>query len=265
MTERQIGRVQTLWRYPVKSLRGETVTEAEITDRGIAGDRVMALRELDRGGIMSARFWAAMLELGARYDAAAADSETGIHIDFPNGPAVRADDPAAQSLLSERFGRPIRLEKVRRDRPTADELAAVMRGDAMPPARDFFDEDVLHLIASGTLTHLRRLQPASDFDPRRFRANIYIDTCDSNDGFIEDQWLGGTLAIGETVRIAGLCPAIRCAITTHPQPGLPHDPAILRTAAQHHRAYVGVFASVAEPGLVRVGDPVVLVMNPEGA
>jgi len=222
------------------------------------GDRLIALRELDRGGIMGARFWAAMLDLGARYEITKATSETGIHIDFPDGRTIRADDPAAQSLLSERFGRTIRLEKVRRDRPTDDELAAMMRGDLMPPARDFFDEDVLHLVASGTLAHLRRLQPTSDFDLRRFRANIYIDTGDATDGFIEDQWLGGTLTIGETARIAGLCPAIRCAITTHPQPGLPHDPAILRTAAQHHQAYVGVFASVAEPGLVRVGDAVVL-------
>jgi uncharacterized protein YcbX len=258
LTERQIGRVQALWRYPVKSLRGEAVIDAEITDHGMEGDRVMAMRELDRGGIMSARFWAAMLELGARYDAAASNLEAGIAIDFPDGRTIRADNPAVPALLSERFGRAIQLEKVRRDRPTAAELAAVMRGDAMPPARDFFDEDVLHLVASGTLAHLRQLQPDSDFDPRRFRANIYIDTGDANDGFIEDEWLGGTLAIGETVRIAGLCPAIRCAITTHPQPGLPHDPAILRTAAQHHRAYVGVFASVAEPGKVRVGDPVVL-------
>jgi uncharacterized protein YcbX len=258
LTKRQIGRVQALWRYPVKSLRGEAVREAEITDRGVGGDRLMALRELDRGGVMSARFWAAMLDLGARYDDTAASLEAGIVIDLPDGRTIRADDPAAAKSLSALFGRAIRLEKVRRDQLTEDERAAVMRGGAMPPSRDFFDEDVLHLIASGTLAHLRKLQPESDFDPRRFRANIYIDTGEATDGFIEDQWLGGTLEIGETVRIAGLCPAIRCAITTHPQPGLRHDPAILRTAWQHHQAYVGVFASVAEPGPVRVGDAVVL-------
>ena len=258
MTKRSIGRVQSLWRYPVKSLRGEQLSEAEITDHGVKGDRVMALRELDRGGIMSARFWAAMLDLQSRSETAAAGTASAIHIDFPDGRSLRADDPSLPAILSAMFGRPVRLEKVRRERMTDDELAAVMHGDTIPPARDFFDEDVLHLVASGTLAHLRTLRPESDFDPCRFRANIYIDTGDEADGFVEDRWLGGTLEIGESVRITGLSPSIRCAITTHPQPGLPHDPAVLRTAWDHHRAYVGVFASVAAPGPIRIGDPVTL-------
>jgi uncharacterized protein YcbX len=134
-----------------------------------------------------------------------------------------------------------------------------VRGAAYPPARDFFDEDVMHIVASGTLTHLRTLKPDADFDPCRFRANIYVDTGDEAGGFIEDRWLDGVLEIGESVKIAGLRPAIRCVMTTHPQPGIPRDMSILRTAAQHHDAYVGVFASVAEAGQVRIGDPVVLV------
>src|SRR5258708_39046138 len=123
VTKRQIGRVQALWRYPVKSLRGEAVSEAEITDRGVGGDRLMALRELDRGGIMSARFWAAMLDLSARYDTSAANPETGIAIDLPDGRTVRADDPAVPALLAKRFGRPIRLEKSPRDPLIREERA----------------------------------------------------------------------------------------------------------------------------------------------
>ena len=261
MARRQIGRVKALWRYPVKSLRGESLAEVEITDRGVLGDRVMALRELDRGGIMSARFWAAMLDLGARFDSTASSIESAIHVDFPNGETIRGDELSLPSRLSELFHRQIRLEKVRHERMTEAELAAVIRGEALPPSRDFFDEDVLHLIASGTLSHLRDLQPTADFDPCRFRANIYVDTGDEADGFIEDRWIGGTLEIGDAVRIGGLTPSIRCAITTHPQPGLPHDPSILRTAWEHHQAYVGVFASVIAAGRVRLGDPVVLAID----
>ena len=261
MVQRQIGRVQMLWRYPVKSLRGESLDEVALTERGVLGDRVMALRELDRGGIMSARFWAAMLDLSARFDSSASSIEAAIHVDFPDGESLRADEPSLPSRLSQLFNRTIRLEKVRHERMTEAELAAVIRGDALPPSRDFFDEDILHLVATGTLSHLRTLQPAADFDPCRFRANIYIDTGNETDGFIEDRWLGGTLAIGDAVRIGGLTPSIRCAITTHPQPGLPHDPSILRTAWEHHQAYVGVFASVIDPGLIRVGDPVILTLE----
>jgi uncharacterized protein YcbX len=135
----------------------------------------------------------------------------------------------------------------------------IMRGQAYPPHRDFFDEDVLHVVATGTLQYMRTLRPEADFDPRRFRANIYIDTGEEADGFVEDRWLEGVLEVGEQVRITGMRPAIRCAMTTHPQSELPHDVSILRTAWQYHQAYVGVFAAVGAPGRIRLNDPVMLV------
>jgi uncharacterized protein YcbX len=246
--------VQALWRYPVKSLRGEELAASELDEYGILGDRLWALRELDRGGIMSARVWPAMLNLSASYD----ESTMATKIVFPDGRTVAAGDPTVSPLLADLLDRRLELVRVRRERLSGGEVDALIRGELDPPRRDFYDEDVVHLIATGTLAHLRHLKPDADFDPRRFRANIYVDTGDECDGFIEDRWLDGVLEIGETVRIAGLQPAIRCVMTTHPQPGLPRDMSILRTAAQHHDAYVGVFASVAAAGPVRVGDSVML-------
>lgn len=255
----RVGTVQVLWRYPVKSLRGESLDSASITGTGVAGDRVWALRELDRGGIMSARTWAAMLALRATWQGDPTnDPAARVCVELPGGRTIYADDPDASRILSQLFRREIRLERIRTERMTPQELDAVMRGDAFPPRRDFFDEDVMHLIASGTLEHLRGLRPGSDFDPRRFRANVYIDTGAGSSGFIEDQWLDGVLEIGESARVAGMRPSIRCAVTTHAQADLPRDVAILRAAWEHHQAYVGVFASVAEPGEIRVGDSVVL-------
>jgi len=155
--------------------------------------------------------------------------------------------------------RKVLLERFRRERLTGDELQAIIRGEVFPPHRDFFDEDVLHLVATGTLEYMRTLQPGADFDARRFRANIYVDTGREADGFVEDRWLDGVLEIGEQVRVIGMRPAIRCALTTHPQAELPHDVRILRTAWQYHQAYVGVFAGVGQPGRIRLGDAVVLV------
>ncbi len=254
MVERQIGTVQALWRYPVKSLRGEPLPEALINEHGVIGDRQWALRELERGGIMSARVWAGLLGLSAKYD----DVSAQVAIELADGRSLDATDPFTGAVLTELLGRSVRLEQVRRERPTAEELDAIINGAAFPPARDFFDEDVMHVIASGTLAHLRTLNPDGDFDSRRFRANIYIDMGDDNDGFIEDRWLDGELHVGDSVRIVGMRPAIRCVMTTHPQPDLRRDMSILRTAAQYHGAYVGVFASVGENGIVRIGDPVVL-------
>jgi len=238
-------------------MRGESLAEAWLSERGLMGDRQWALRELKYGGVMSARTWPVMLALKASYGGAVEDCSSAPVIEFPDGSSLRADDPTAAATLAAIVKREIRVERVRSGRLSQEELEAIMRGDAMAPNRDFFDEDVIHIIATGTLAHLRNLEGGSaDFDPRRFRANIYVDTGSTTPGFLEDQWLDGTLAIGDEVRIAGIRPAIRCAVTTHPQDELPHETAILRTAYEHHQAYVGVFAAVAAGGKIRLGDPV---------
>ncbi len=297
MGRRQIGVVGALWRYPVKSMRGEALPLAAITQRGVAGDRAWALRECAYGGLVSARTWPAMLQLratciddpvpakdvGVRIDlpnganvrsedsvGAAGDlitvSDARIRIELPDGASVNSDDPAAPRTLSDFLQREVRLERIRTAPITPAEREAIMRGDALPPARDFFDEEVIHLIATGTLAHLRALSGGDhDFDARRFRANIIVDTGDSADRFIEDEWLNGRLEIGDAVRITGMRPALRCAITTHPQDELPHDPAILRTAWQFHQAYAGIFAAVEAEGMVRIGDPVFLCEMATGA
>jgi uncharacterized protein YcbX len=290
MQRLQIGVVGALWRYPVKSMRGESLAAAAVTPYGVAGDRAWALRETEYGGLVSARTWPAMLQLRASWErdqlrSITADPDRNpiqdstqsplqnnpfidtaerVRIEMPNGSIVHAGESAAgdstaSRSLSDFLHREIRLERVRREPITPAEREAIMRGDAMPPARDYFDEDVMSLIATGTLAHLRSLTDgASDFDPRRFRANIIIDTGTNVGGFLEDRWLDGFLEIGPTARIAGMRPALRCAITTHSQDELPHDPAILRTARRFHQAYAGIFATVAEEGTIRVGDPIYL-------
>jgi uncharacterized protein len=288
MQQQQIGVVGALWRYPIKSMRGESVPAAAVTQYGLAGDRAWALRETQYGGVMSARTWPAMLQLRAAWTQdpiqqdpiqnAAQDPTTPptqdpsagagarVRIELPGGAILHHDDPAAASTLSEFLHREVRLERVRREPITPAEREAIMRGDAMPPARDFFDEEVMHLIATGTLAHLRALSGgASDFDPRRFRANIIVDTGPSAGRFVEDGWLEGRLEIGATAQIVGMRPALRCAITTHPQDELRHDPNILRTAWRFHQAYAGIFAAVGAPGTIRVGDPIYLTAMARGS
>lgn len=267
MARQQIGVVGGLWRYPVKSMRGEALGSASITARGVVGDRVWALRECAYGGLVSARTWPAMLQLRAGWvEEPVTVSDGRVRIELPDGASIGLDDLAAARILSEFLQREVRLERVRSGPITPAEREAIMRGDALPPARDFFDEEVVHVIATGTLAHLRRLSGGEhDFDARRFRANVIVETGDHADRFIEDEWLNGSLEIGGAVRITGMRPALRCAITTHPQDELPHDPAILRTAWQFHQAYAGIFAAVAAEGMVRIGDPVFLSETATGA
>jgi MOSC domain-containing protein len=132
------------------------------------------------------------------------------------------------------------------------------------PAGTFFDSAAIHVLTSGTLAHLGKLigedaEEDAEVDPRRFRPNIVVQTAPGVEGFLEDDWLAGTLEVGKAVRIVGMRPALRCVMTTHRQADLARDGRVLRAAAQHHRGHVGVFAAIGASGKVRVDDPVVLV------
>jgi uncharacterized protein YcbX len=124
------------------------------------------------------------------------------------------------------------------------------------PAGTFFDLAVVHVLTTATLERLRALYPDGRFEVRRFRPNIVVSTRPDAQGFVENDWIDHTVAIGDEVRlrITGPCP--RCVMTTLPQGDLPKDPRILRTAAQHNQANVGVYADVIAGGAIRRGDPV---------
>lgn len=94
------------------------------------------------------------------------------------------------------------------------------------------------------------------FEVRRFRANIVVETPNDEQDFVGNAWIGQMLAIGDAVRLSITGPCPRCVMTALPQGDLPRDTGILRTAAQHNRANVGVYASVVQGGKVRRGDSV---------
>src|SRR5260370_20788878 len=186
MKRRQVGVVGALWRYPVKSMRGEALEEAIVTERGTLGDRVWALREMKHGGIMSARTVAGMLRLRAAYESdPIRDADAPIRIELPDGNSIRAGDPDASRVLSELFGYEVRLERIRTERPAPEELEAILRGEMFAPRRDFFDEDVIHVVATGTLQHSRNLRDAPDFDLPRCRPYIYPNSVAYADGFLQ--------------------------------------------------------------------------------
>jgi uncharacterized protein len=85
--------------------------------------------------------------------------------------------------------------------------------------------------------------PQGRFEARRFRPNIVISTGSADARFVENDWIGREVVIGETVRLAITEPCPRCVMITLPQGDLPKDSGILRTAAQHNGVNVGVYAS----------------------
>jgi uncharacterized protein len=278
MERRQIGIVQALFRYPVKSMQGERLREVDINADGVIGDRAYALREAN-GRVVTAKKWPNLLECGARYEAPPTPGALApLRVTLPDGRTFEAQDANVSAALSDILGRPVVLERAQPNQHTRAEIdPATVFGDvpvetlkpvytaatlpdsfALPPGT-FFDAASIHLLASGTLAHLRTLAGEdAQLDPRRFRPNIVVDTAPGVEGFLEDDWLDGTLEVGERVRIVQLRPTLRCVMTTHRQADLGRDLRILRAAAQHHDAQVGVWAAIGAPGTVRVGDPVVL-------
>src|SRR5438046_2051010 len=97
---------------------------------------------------------------------------------------------------------------------------------------------------------------ATFIEPPRFRANIVVEPAPGERTFVENDWIGHTLAIGGEVRLNITGPCSRCVMTTLPQGDLPKDPGILRTAAKHNKVNVGVYAAVLRGGSIRRDDPV---------
>jgi len=151
-----------------------------------------------------------------------------------------------------------------RPRATAEEYGPDMASldyrdtvtDFELPAGTFFDIAVLHLLTTATIDRLRTLYPEGRFEVRRLRPNIVMSTGPEEGGFVENDWIGHAVAIGDDVRLAVTEPCPRCVMIRLPQGDLPKDPGILRTAAQHDGVNVGVYASVVSGGTVRRGDPV---------
>jgi uncharacterized protein YcbX len=279
MERRQIGVVKEIFRYPVKSMQGERLSAVDIGVHGVIGDRAYALREAN-GRVVTAKKWANMLEFSSRYDAPPTSGALApLRITLPDGRTIQAQAPDTSAVLSAVLGRPVMLERAQSDQPSHAEIdpttvfgdvpvenvlpgrTAAMMPDAFAlPSGTFFDSASIHVIASGTLAHLHTLiGPDAQVDPRRFRPNMVVETALGVEGFMEDDWLEGTLEVSERVRIVQLRPTRRCVMTTHRQADLVRDLRILRTAVQHHHDHVGVWASIDTGGTVRVGDPVVLV------
>ena len=268
-TEMDVGSVVTLWRYPIKSMMGEELNISAITERGLLGDRAYALMDRSTGKVASAknpRKWSKLFDFRANYAESPRPGEKfpPVRITLPEGTMVTSEQSDIDQALSTALGREVTLTTSAPKAPTLEEYWLDLEGldhretttdEEMPP-ETFFDLAVIHVLTTGTIDRLRELYPEGRFEVRRFRPNIVVEPASGERTFVENSWIGRTLILGDEVRlsISGPCP--RCVMTTLPQGDLPKDVGILRAAAQHNQANVGVYATVLQGGMVRRGDPV---------
>ena len=263
------GSVVSLWRYPVKSMMGEELNAAGLTERGLLGDRAYALVDSSNRKVVSAknpRKWGSLFD----FRAALAEPPRGgekippARITLPDGTIVSSEQRDLNQILSGVLGREVTLATTAPQDPSLEEYWPDMDGlahretvteEAMPPGT-FFDLAVVHVLTTATIDRLRELYPQGRFEVRRFRPNIVVEPASGEKNFVENTWIGHTLAIGDEVRLSITGPCPRCVMTTLPQGDLPRDPRILRTAAQHNQVNVGVYAAVLRGGRIHRGDPV---------
>src|SRR3984893_3349278 len=175
-----VGVVEELWRYPIKSMLGEQLTATEVSESGLLGDRVYALRDTSDGKIATAknpRKWPNLFDYGAVLIGAATPGEKlpPARITLPDGTTISTEQPDAARILSAALKREVRLEKIEgaaaSQKETSEEYWLDMEGlehrdtvtDFNLPEGTFFDTATVHILTTATLQRLHELYPEGRF------------------------------------------------------------------------------------------------------
>ena len=241
--------VVELWRYPVKSMAGEPLTQLRLGPDGVEGDRTFALIDARTGKILTAKRAPQLLQASTRWLGEA------VEIILPEAAPVHSDDPAASRLLSAWLGQTVRL-----DRSAARAATVEYEIDSRDPTAlaefallpgTFVDEAPLHILSDGSLRAARAWHPDGAWQVRRFRPNIVLGTPLAEP--VEDGWAGRHVRLGEAVvEVTGPCR--RCVMVSHAQGELAKDSGILRSLTRQHRVGFGVYADIIRTGVVWVAD-----------
>lgn len=261
-------RLVEIVRYPVKSLQGESVPSADVEPDGLRGDRRWGIRDEATGKILTGRRAPELL-----HAAAALAPDGSPHITLPTGVVCAGPGSATDAALSAWLGKPVRLVPAIDvpparaeffDDPTDDSSKAI---EWTMPAGRFVDAQPLLVLTTATLRTAAALHPDGDWNPRRFRANLLVDT--DAEGWVEDGWCGRSVVRIGAVRLLPQEPCMRCTMVTRMQPGIGEDRDIFRTLARHHGGRMGAWTGVAAGGAIGVGDevavePVAVPRQPTG-
>src|SRR5947207_8999100 len=259
-----IGTVESLWRYPVKSMCGEELGELFASYAGVYGDRLFAFESSasPRGfPFFTGREQRQMIRYRARFrnqekaarpvnlgeaeklspnlnPISADESELLVDVETPDGKTFAINDRAL-------------IDNLRLNTDGNHELTLLRSDKAITDCRP------LSIFAVQTAAKLGE-ETGVPVDKRRFRANVYVDLTNA-DGFGEDQFVGKSLRIGSKVTVAVLQRDARCLMITLDPDTAEKTPAILKAVAQAHEGMAGVYGAVLIEGVIRKGDSVDLI------
>jgi uncharacterized protein YcbX len=237
-----VGHVHEITRYPIKSMAGVPAGSAILGWHGLAGDRRFAFRRM---GDDSAFPWlsASRLPELVLYQPVGLEEISGeprpTHVRTPSKSDLALRSPELTAEISERFGSPVELMQLK---------------------HGIFDEAAISVINLATVAGIGRETGTDALDHRRFRANIVVQT-ESNEPFLEDGWVGGTLMFGDgeqppAVNVTML--DLRCVMVNLDPDTALKDARVMNTVVRLNQNNAGVYATVVRTGMIRVGDRVTL-------
>ena len=272
--------ILNIYRYPVKSMMGETLSEADIGEAGIPGDRGWAVRDEKRGGIRGGKKIPQLMTLTAQ------SGPTAPLIMAPDGDSASASTEGINEWLSDKLNHPVtlwpllpadQLDHYRRGAPDTEDFEQELRAvfgrlpeEPLPdltgfeellefesPPGTYFDAFPISIMSQQSLATMNQLEGESRFDVRRFRPNLLVDMPGTDDPFPEQAWVGKTLSIGSVkLKIEMTCP--RCSMTTHGFDDLPRDTEVMRKLVNHSDGNLGIYASVQSPGKISLEDHIAI-------
>jgi uncharacterized protein len=244
----RIGTIKQIWRFAVKSMAGEQLEACSVGMRGIPGDRGWAVWDETADKLATGSRFPLLMQCSARYREAPVNGVIPhVEMRFPDGVQIGSDLVDVNARLTELLGKPVSLSQLPGD---SSEQTAIQLNSARGT---YFDVAPIHVLTSASLAEMKRIDPAADWDVRRFRPNFFVETEACMTGLIDAEWGGRKLRIGEVELLCEL-PCERCVMTIHAQPDVPRDESIFRTITKEAGKNLGAYASVLKPGEVRVGD-----------
>jgi uncharacterized protein len=230
----QVGEIAALFRYPVKSMGGESLDAVEVGWHGLDGDRRLGVHRVgERGGFP----WltaSKLPELVLFAPRRGSDGALPTHVRTPEGEDLELFGSELAAEIGRRHGAPV-------------EMIHLNRG--------IFDEASVSLIASATVEEIGRMadRPA---DVRRFRPNVVLR---ATRAFGEDDWVGGTLTFGagdDGAAVGVTTYDERCSMVGLDPDTAANDPAILKAIVRERKNLAGVYATVTRRGRIAVGQPI---------
>jgi uncharacterized protein YcbX len=244
----EIGHVDAIFRYPVKSMAGERLEAAQLGWHGLDGDRRLAFRPIDdRGGFpwLTASKLPDLLLFAPLRREAGAQGDLPTHIRTPDGEEMPVFGPDLAAEVGRRYGAPVQMMQLK---------------------NGIFDEASISVIASGTVREIARLAGRS-LDVRRFRPNVVVRLLRPGP-FQEDEWLGGVLSFGEGDGAPAITVSMRdarCSIVNLDPDSASSAPEVMKAVVRANQNNAGIYGAVTRIGRLAVGQTILLRKATESA